>query len=433
MLARGCLTMVASICTSMQEVHRKIVSVSMSAPHVGSLASNVVSNLRSLSDANVAMMKSTFCSHPSPSRPLPATINRNMVPNTGQTPPHPRHTRYKWPYCYWFHCRTLGLLATGCSTPLSVTMFANVSLPARHSLLALARICLAFLWPGSCILCHWLVWFMSYLTSVQCYSAYSHQRYQLFGPSSLRMFDRLLLYSIQEGSLTYLFIHEFAHRRLSSFCLFLSCSAALWFPVSSFHFTTWPLARPPSICSVFFSWLLGFPAWWIFYCSGCFSCDVFRIFILLIFYSSHSISLSSPKLSSARLSHLYYCHCPIFTIFIFLVLSVLLFPLIFAWFVQHVIWLLLFLVHCTVFPSRLNSSLHDHHISIIVTKRHLFSFAMSAFLCTILVHSFLVSSLPSPRSVLLCWYLFLLLLWSLFPFVRFHRDWSARTPQQQQQ
>ena len=54
------LDMVASICTSMREAHRKIMSVSMSAPHVRGLASNIVSNLRSLSDANDAMMKSTL-------------------------------------------------------------------------------------------------------------------------------------------------------------------------------------------------------------------------------------------------------------------------------------------------------------------------------------------------------------------------------------
>ena len=45
--------MVASICTPMREAHRKIMSGSMSALHMRGLAiSNVVSNLRSLSDGH---------------------------------------------------------------------------------------------------------------------------------------------------------------------------------------------------------------------------------------------------------------------------------------------------------------------------------------------------------------------------------------------
>ena len=56
---------------------------------------------------------------------------------------------------------------------------------------------------------------------VLCYSAYSHQRYQLFSPSSLCMIDRLWLYTIQTGGLSqghgYVFVHSCICPTVASF------------------------------------------------------------------------------------------------------------------------------------------------------------------------------------------------------------------------
>ena len=196
-------------------------------------------------------------------------------------------------------------------------MVLNDSLLVCHILLASARICLAFLCPRSCVLHHWLAWFMSYLTSIS---------YCVTAPTAISVTNcsvlPLCVWSIVCGytpyrrevwakaMVTYLFIHVFAPPLPRFILLFLFRSGSLWFPVSQFYFTTLPLARPLSICGVFFIWLLGFPAWWIFYCSSCFLFDMFRIFILLLFCSLHSIIQGSPKLSSAHLSHSYYCNCP---------------------------------------------------------------------------------------------------------------------------
>ena len=153
-------------------------------------------------------------------------------------------------------------------TPPLVTMVVNEWLPACHSLLALARICLAFLCSRSCILCHLLAWFMYYLTSVS---------YCVTAPTAIGVTNcsvlPLYVWSIICGStpyrqevwakamVTYLFIHEFAppSPRFILF-IFISIGFIVIPHVPMFILTHNSLVRLPPICSVFFIWLLGYPA-----------------------------------------------------------------------------------------------------------------------------------------------------------------------------
>ena len=192
---------------------------------------------------------------------------------------------------------------------------------------------------------------------VLCYSAYSHWCYQLFSPSSLCMFDRLWLYTMQtrglsQAMVTYLFIHEFAPPS-PRFILFIFISIGfiviLRFPISFYHTT-----------SVFLTVRPNCPR----------QAYLIRILVTVLFYM----------------------------LFIFLVLSVLLFLLSFSdlfstlLFVQHVI-LLLFFVRRTVSQVSLERFL-----------------ACLSFICTILDHVILVCSPPSPRSIIILCILFLLFL-----------------------